>query len=137
MTLTDMQQEAWDLAEDKGLHSDLATMEPRQTTMIRLALMHTEVTEALNELTEPLLTLIHLLTLHRQISQATQVVKRRGVTEDSLLALADELADIVIRTGDLAGCLGIDLDAAVTAKMAVNRGRPYKFGTPEEGTTHE
>ena len=137
MTLTDMQQEAWRLAEDKGLHSDLATMEPRQTTMIRLALMHTEVTEALNELTEPLLTLIHLLTLHRQISQATQVVKRRGVTGDSLLALADELADIIIRTGDLAGCLGIDLDAAVTAKMAVNRQRPYKFGTPDEGTPHE
>ncbi len=137
MTLTDMQQEAWRLAEDKGLHSDLQHQEPRHTTMVRLALMHTEVTEALNELTEPLLTLIHLLTLHRQISQATQIVKRRGVTEDSRLALADELADIVIRTGDLAGCLDIDLDAAVTAKMAVNRGRPYKFGTPEEGTPHE
>ena len=137
MTLTEIQQEAWSLAETKGLHQDLDPLEPRQTTMIRLALMHTEVTEALNELTEPLLTLIHLLTLHQQISQATQVVKRRGVTPETTVALAAELADIVIRTADLAGCLGIDLDTAVAAKMAVNRDRPFQFGTPQEGQRHE
>ena len=136
MTLTELQTAAWQLAETKGLHADLDPLAPRQTTMVRLALMQTEVTEALQELTEPLLTLLHLLTLHQQISQATQTVKQHGWPAPGT-ALATELADIVIRTADLAGILGIDLEAAVTAKMAVNQTRPYRFGTPEEGSAHE
>ena len=37
-----------------------------------------------------------------------------------------ELADIVIRVGDLAGALGIDLDAAVQRKHAYNLTRPHR-----------
>lgn len=39
-----------------------------------------------------------------------------------------EIADIVIRCGDLAERLGIDLDAAIRAKHAYNRTRPRKHG---------
>lgn len=39
-----------------------------------------------------------------------------------------ELADIIIRVGDLAGALDIDLDAAVQRKHAYNVGRPRKHG---------
>ena len=129
MTLTEMQAEAWNLAETKGLHADLVDAEPRQTTLVRLALLQTEVTEALQELQEPLLAILKLLLMHQQISLATQRVKKHPLPEAGA-ALALELADIVIRAGDLAGCLGLDLDAAVTAKMAFNRQRPYQFGTP-------
>ena len=39
-----------------------------------------------------------------------------------------ELADAVIRIADMCGGLGIDLDAAITEKMAFNANRPYKHG---------
>lgn len=39
-----------------------------------------------------------------------------------------ELADIIIRVADLAGAEGIDLDAAVQRKHAYNVGRPHKHG---------
>lgn len=39
-----------------------------------------------------------------------------------------ELADIVIRIGDLCGRAGIDLEAAIEEKMAYNSGRPYRHG---------
>jgi len=39
-----------------------------------------------------------------------------------------EIADIVIRCGDLCGHLGIDLQAAVTEKMAYNATRPHRHG---------
>jgi len=133
MTITEMQREAWHIAETKGLHDDLVTLEPRQATLVQLGLLQTEVSEALEELTEPLEVLIRLLVLHRHISQATQRVKKQrfpDVTE----ALGKELADIVIRTGDLAGCLGIDLEAAIVQKLQFNATRPYRFGTPQEET---
>lgn len=42
--------------------------------------------------------------------------------------IPSELADAVIRIADLAGALGIDLDAAIVEKMAFNENRPYKHG---------
>lgn len=42
--------------------------------------------------------------------------------------LAEELADVAIRLGDLCGGLGIDLEQAVLDKMAINEGRPVLHG---------
>jgi len=42
--------------------------------------------------------------------------------------LAEELADAVIRILDYAGGAGIDLEAALRAKMAYNETRPYRHG---------
>lgn len=39
-----------------------------------------------------------------------------------------ELADILIRTFDLAGSLGIDLDTAVRLKIEYNKTRPHRHG---------
>lgn len=39
-----------------------------------------------------------------------------------------ELADIIIRVLDICGQYGIDLDNAVTMKMAYNKSRPYRHG---------
>jgi NTP pyrophosphatase (non-canonical NTP hydrolase) len=41
---------------------------------------------------------------------------------------AVELADILIRVGDLCGRFGIDLDEAVRLKMAYNHTRPHRHG---------
>ena len=42
--------------------------------------------------------------------------------------VASELADTVIRIADMCGALGIDLEAAIVAKVAYNAGRPYRHG---------
>lgn len=42
--------------------------------------------------------------------------------------LAEELADIVIRVGDLAMACELDLAVAVSAKMRKNRERPHMHG---------
>lgn len=41
----------------------------------------------------------------------------------------EEIADTTIRLLDIAGSLGIDLEAAIEAKMEKNRKRPYRHGT--------
>lgn len=46
-------------------------------------------------------------------------------------AYAEELADVVIAAMSVAGYLGIDIDAAVKRKMAINKGRPWKHGKEE------
>jgi NTP pyrophosphatase (non-canonical NTP hydrolase) len=43
-----------------------------------------------------------------------------------LMNFREELADALIRLMDLTGSLGIDLEAEMVAKMAVNEGRPHK-----------
>jgi NTP pyrophosphatase (non-canonical NTP hydrolase) len=40
----------------------------------------------------------------------------------------DELADVLIRTLDLACSMGIDIDFYVSEKMRYNEGRPFKHG---------
>jgi NTP pyrophosphatase (non-canonical NTP hydrolase) len=40
----------------------------------------------------------------------------------------EELADAIIRIGDIAGIYNINLDGYVRAKMAYNETRPYKHG---------
>lgn len=40
----------------------------------------------------------------------------------------EELADTVIMCMSAAGYLGIDIDAAVKAKMEINKSRPWKHG---------
>ncbi len=115
MELNAMAQAAWDGAEAQGLHTNLDTLPLREATLIRLALVFTEVAEA------------------------TQLVKRHGIfppdspSARSLLRdLAEEFADVLIRLGDLAVCLQIDLNEAVDHKLAANTLRPYRYGTPGE-----
>ena len=43
-------------------------------------------------------------------------------------AFSEELADVVIMCMSVAGKLGIDIDAAIRNKMAVNKKRPWKHG---------
>lgn len=61
------------------------------------------------------------------------IVSEVGEAQDGLRHNDDdnfkeELADIVIRTFDLAGGLDIDLQAEIIKKMDKNRNRPYKHG---------
>lgn len=51
-----------------------------------------------------------------------------GLRKDDFNNFKEELADIVIRTCDLAGGLNIDLETEIIKKMKKNKERPYKHG---------
>lgn len=106
MDIAEMQRLAFAVAREKGLHDGLPF--DREGVLVRLMLAVTEV------------------------SEAAQEVKRRGL--ERLEVVGEELADVLIRCGDLAEGLGIDLAAAVAAKMERNRSRPFRFGTPGEAS---
>jgi len=71
--------------------------------------------------------------MHSELSEALECY-RDGEMELTFndkgkpLGYPSELADVIIRIVDQAHDLGIDLDAAVAAKMSYNISRPYKHG---------
>lgn len=78
----------------------------------KLALIHSEVSEALEEIRDPS-SRLHVL----------------GKTDEGKpVGFPSELADIIIRTLDLAYAVGVDMDEAVRTKMAYNATRPVKHG---------
>lgn len=104
----------------------------------KLDLIHSEISEALEELRkgrDPLEIYYSLTTkedgremVDHFVNQ--QFVKVHGVDKPTLKpeGFLVELADAVIRIGDLAFLLGGDLQAAVEEKHEYNRTRPYKHG---------
>ncbi len=113
MTITEMQDQAWAIAEQKGFHED-RTNDGRDDTLVRLCLIHSEVTEA-----------VQLVKKHW--APDALCVTSEGSLLDQFGA---ELADILIRVGDLAGCVGVDLERHVREKMEKNKVREYLYGTP-------
>lgn len=107
ITIEKMQQEAYVNSERHGFHSDPTLEHPA----IKLALIHSEVSEALEDVREGHMTMAFDLASGKPVG------------------LPSELADIVIRVGDLAEQLGITLTAAVKAKMDYNLSRPFKHGS--------
>lgn len=110
-TMQDIVRKAHDNAARKGFWDgaplDAATR--RHYLAAKLALIHSEVSEALEDL-------------------------RKGAMETTVedsgkpVGFPTELADIVIRVADLAGYLGIDLGYEVDRKMEYNTSRPKMHG---------
>ena len=108
--LRTIQEIAHNTAREKGFWEDTSTpITPFEETLDadwdrrlvseKIALIHSEVSEALEEL-------------------------RDGTLEK----FGGELADIIIRTADLAGAMKLDLAALVVAKLEANKARPVKHG---------
>ena len=92
--------------------------------------------------------LSRLCLIGTEVSEAADLVNKRGMRTRGISAFTIstrasnhrfrkdfglELADIVIRTIDLADLAGVDLAEALSAKVSINEGRPDRYGTVEEG----
>ena len=70
---------------------------------------------------------LKLVLIHSEVSEALEE-HRKGESVESYEAFAEELADIMIRTMDLAAGLNIDLEQAIITKMDKNSKRPFLHG---------
>jgi len=102
--LLNLVDSAWMIAEAKGFHDDMPG--DRIGTLVRLAFIHTEVSEAIDP------------------------IKKRGM--DGSEECLRELADVVIRVFDLVGTLdaSIAFQKVLREVMLANLERPDKYGTP-------
>lgn len=64
--------------------------------------------------------------MHSELSEALEAVRDDNYVGDH--GVVEELADVVIRVADLCGRRGLDLNAAIVAKMQKNAGRPRGHG---------
>jgi len=116
MTITELVNEAHRNSVEHDFWPDghgIADMpEDIDLLLSKLMLIVTEVAEAAEALRE----WGHM----REVSQSPELHDREH--------LGEELADIIIRVGDFAGALGLDLESAIASKMARNRERPRMHG---------
>jgi NTP pyrophosphatase (non-canonical NTP hydrolase) len=115
-------------AKEKGFY------EPEPSTLERLALIHSEVSEAIEairndnfvEVYSPLEETMDILVNDGEDSH--QEFYKKTFDDFCKSTFEDELADICIRVFDLAGACEIDLEFHIKAKMIYNKMRPHKHG---------
>lgn len=68
--------------------------------------------------------------MHSELSEALEALRKPGPSEklEGFSALEEELADVLIRIGDFCQARGVRLTAAVRAKDEYNRSRPHRHG---------
>lgn len=108
MTLEELIKESYQTAVIKGWWE-----EDRNLGEL-LALMHSEISEALEEWRSGR----DIKTIHYE---PTEVGPKP-------CGFPVELADLLIRVGDLCGRTGIPLERAIGAKLEYNKMRPYRHG---------
>lgn len=129
MNLNELRDRVHNLAIEKGWHEDRDISDPHVLGSM-LALIHSEVSEALEDvrngdkqlgLTGSTGTVPFVEIDPAKVCKYLSIgVKPSG--------LPSELADIIIRTLDLCGALGIDIDQAVRLKHAYNETRSHRHG---------
>ena len=105
MHIREMAIAAFNNSEQKGFHRGAEN----QNIPTKLALIHAEVSEALED--------------HRD-GKIETTFDDNGKPH----GFAQELADIVIRVGDLAEMLDIDLEKEIVMKLKYNSTRPVRHG---------
>ena len=130
MSLNELAKEAHQIAVEHGW------WDPEPTFGELVALMHSELSEALEEFRSK-----RPMVWHKCMTcdGDTPCMEGgcgdwdNGTCELTCLSpkpegIAVELADCIIRILDWAGNKGVDMDAIIREKMAYNRTRPYRHG---------
>lgn len=112
MTLKEMQDRAYGMAKQKGFHS-IGELLPDNRIAIPKALF------------EKLLMAVKIVLIHSELSELVEEIRSSETNWDHA---DEEMADILIRMGDLAGLAETNLDRSVTKKMTINASRPHKHG---------
>lgn len=107
-----LQRVCYEMMQSKGWHDKPATFGDR------IALCHSELSEALEEFRKPKGDPFQLR--FEPTCETPEILKPEGVPS--------ELADVVLRIADLSGHHAMDLAAAVASKLKYNAFRPYKHG---------
>ncbi|CCJ32873.1 MazG-like family protein [Caloramator australicus] len=107
MKISELCKEAHTNASDKGFWEDIFDIK-----FLRLDEMHWNNAIA-----------ARLALIHTEVSEATEALRK-----DDFENFKEELADIVIRVADLAGGLNIDLEHEIEKKVKKNKLREYKHG---------
>lgn len=110
-TVTDWQRAVHALAVAKGWHPKMSKTEKMARIPERLALIHSEVSEALEA--------------YRSGEEMWMI--DLGPNEKPV-GFASELADVVIRVLDLAQELGINIESVMKLKHDYNKTRSYRHG---------
>jgi hypothetical protein len=106
ITISGLQKSATAIAKEKGWWEDPVDVGTK------IALVHSEASEALEEWRNPQV----------KLNETYYSPKKKP------LGFPIELADIVIRVAELAEHLQIDLTRAIHVKQAYNRTRPFRHG---------
>lgn len=121
-TIKELQATAYKQSADKGFHDNEPT-EGRELLSLnaeRIALMHSELSEALEELRSG------------RAPNETWYAGGWDANDDGTPrkpeGVPSEMADVVIRVLDFCGANDIDLEAMVVQKLAYNATRGYKHG---------
>lgn len=123
MSIRELQALAYKQSADKGFHDNEPTDGPALLMLNaqRIALMHSELSEALEELRNGKAANETYYPRHVPDAPAcTCIAKPEGVPS--------EMADVVIRALDFCGANDIDLESIITEKLAYNATRAHKHG---------
>jgi NTP pyrophosphatase (non-canonical NTP hydrolase) len=123
MTITEIMRDAHANAVEKGFWE-----EPVRTFGDQIALMHSELSEALEEFRDHGASSIDCVYTHVEIDPHNMkkiFVLEKGKKPEGIAA---EFADVIIRIADTCEHYGIPLEFAIEKKMDYNRTRPHKHG---------